>query len=369
MPTVHILGTRGYPSFYGGFETAVRQLVPFLKRRGWKVTVYSRRDSVINDSFPDFNAGVAKYTPGIKGYRFSTLSYGFTSSIHAMYSKPDVVLIMNVANCIWLPILKIRKVRTVVNVDGIEWKRQKWGAVAKSIFLLGAKLTARYADLIITDSQEIQKYWKKKFGVASKFIPYGANIILESSEPFNFNFGNYFLYVARFVPENSISEFIESIPKLTKIADVVIVGSDDGKSNYDQQVRELCGKYSNVYWLGRIQDDALLQSLWQHCAIYIHGHTVGGTNPALVQAMGCGAVIIASDNVFNKETLDLNGVYFIDSDDLYLKAREIFSNQTLRQEISAKNKVRAQTYYDWAKICGDYEEALQSTIDKTKART
>lgn len=366
MPSVHILGTRGYPSYYGGFETAVRHLVPFLVKNGWETIVYGRPGMIRHRSDIQCIEGVSKLTRGVDNFRFSTISYGFTSTIAAARDKPDVVLIMNVANCIWLPLLRIRKIPTVVNVDGIEWKREKWGFLAKVIFLLGAKLTAKLADAVITDSKGIQSYWEDKFKVKSRFIPYGSTVERDLPSPPELESGKYILYVARFVPENSISEILGAVPGLTEFATVVLVGSDDGTGRYNLQIRELCNNNPKVLWFGRINDDNYLNSLWNHSGIYIHGHTVGGTNPALVQAMGCGAVVLAKDNLFNRETLSSNDFYFESSSQIISMAKEIFQNPETREQISSENRNRADLLYNWPQVCSDYAEILKDTIEAKK---
>ena len=153
---VAIIGTRGYPSYYGGFETLLRYLVPYLTEHGWDVEVYCRRDIEILDSDAtergDHPAVKQVFTLGVESKSLSTLSFGLTSCAHAAWKKPDAALVMNVANGYWLPLLKARNIPTAVNVDGIEWDRAKWGRAAKKVFLLGARMTAKHATTLVFDA-------------------------------------------------------------------------------------------------------------------------------------------------------------------------------------------------------------------------
>ncbi|BDZ48172.1 hypothetical protein GCM10025867_04130 [Frondihabitans sucicola] len=172
--SVALLGTRGYPSYYGGFETAVRKIAPFLAESGWDVTVYGR-DGAIRDDDPGRDPRVkTRITRGVETKSLSTLSYGLTAVFDAARRKPDVALVMNVAHGFWLPLLKLRGVPTLVNVDGIEWERAKWGTLAKLVFRAGARTTAWWGSRLVYDAVAIADYWKERFGVDGVFIPYGV---------------------------------------------------------------------------------------------------------------------------------------------------------------------------------------------------
>jgi glycosyltransferase involved in cell wall biosynthesis len=203
--SVAIIGTRGYPSYYGGFETAVRKLAPYLVDHQWDVTVYGRSADTPLDPNLDLRVEVVT-TPGIENKSLSTLSYGFTACLHAAWRKPNVALVMNVANGFWLPLLALRGIPTVVNVDGIEWERAKWGRFAKFVFRLGARLTARFGTVLIADSKEIARRWQADFSRSSLFIPYGGDEGVERLDREPFTHRRYVLAVARFVPENTVPE-------------------------------------------------------------------------------------------------------------------------------------------------------------------
>lgn len=215
--SVGIIGTRGYPSYYGGFETAVRRLAPYLTDRGWEVSVYGRPDSTSPDDPTRDHRVRTPVTAGIESKSLSTLSYGATASRQATRQHHDVALVMNVANGYWLPLLQRSGVPTVVNVDGIEWHRAKWGRLAKGVFYAGARATARYGDILICDSTEIQAYWKRCFKREGLYIPYGGDLLAGDLpvEP-GLSHRGYILAVARLVPENTIDQFLEAAASLAR---------------------------------------------------------------------------------------------------------------------------------------------------------
>jgi glycosyltransferase involved in cell wall biosynthesis len=363
MPSVVIIGTRGYPSYYGGFETAVRELAPFLVDQGWDVTVYGRHGSTC-DSDPDRDPRVnTRVTRGIEQKSLSTLTYGFTACLDALRRKPDVALVMNVANGYWLPLLKTRGIPTLVNVDGIEWDRAKWGRLAKSIFRSGAKFTARFGTRLVYDSKEIARRWEQDFDRDGVFIPYGGAFPPELPLEPGLKHRGYVLVVARFVPENTIPEFLTAAVEIARDHDVVIVGSAGYGGVLDTQVASLAHSNPRVRWLGHLSDDRRLFALWQHAGVYFHGHSVGGTNPALVQAMACGAPAVARDTPYNREVLGSSAVYVSPNSDEIAHAVLAAMADPDWQLTSSKHGIeRANMVYSWKIVCSEYQQNLESLI-------
>jgi glycosyltransferase involved in cell wall biosynthesis len=361
--SVAIIGTRGYPSYYGGFETAVRKLAPFLAERGWDVTVYGRDGSTVGDD-PQRDPRVkTRVTRGVETKSLSTLSYGLTASLDAAWRKPDVALVMNVANGYFLPLLKARGIRSLVNVDGIEWDRAKWGRVAKSVFRTGAKWTARHADRLVYDSHEIGRRWKADFGLDGEFIPYGGDEPSELPVEPGLTHRGYILLVARFVPENTVPQFVEAAETLSKKYPVVIVGSSGYGGEIEAQVADLARRNPSVQWLGHVSDDDRLLSLWQHAGVYFHGHSVGGTNPALVQAMAAGAPVVARDTVYNREVLGYDAILTLPTaSGIANVVAMAMESPELLQKSSAQNVLRARAHYSWNGVNSRYEEALLNLI-------
>lgn len=358
--SVAIIGTRGYPSYYGGFETAVRKLAPFLADNDWDVVVYNRPGAT-QALDPSAHPSVQTVeTRGISSNSLSTLSFGLTSVLHAMRRPPDVALIMNVANGFWLPLLKLRGIRTVVNVDGIEWHRAKWGRLAKTVFKRGARLTATHADHLIFDAKAIQDFWMKEFGRDGTFIPYGGDPVPELPVEAGLSSGKYALMVARFVPENTVSEFLRASEELAESGiDVVIVGSSGPSGGpLDDLAKELDAAFPAVHWLGHLSDDQRLFSLWQHAGAYFHGHSVGGTNPALVQAMAAGAPVVARDTVYNREVLGDAGIFCEPTvNDIARSIRDMINDPS---DAGRRAIERSRLHYGWGGVCAAYEEALDS---------
>lgn len=362
--SVAVIGTRGYPSYYGGFETAIRKIAPYLADRGWNVTVYGRGATSYRAS-DEINTSVKRVnTFGLEKKSLSTLSYGFTSVLHAVRLKPDVALVMNVANGYWLPLLKYSGIRTVVNVDGMEWERAKWGRLAKFVFKTGARMTARFADELIADSKEIQRRWKNEFGRDSTFIPYGGEEPKKLPLEIGFASGEYVLMVARFVPENTVEEFFDAVDALPESLQVVIVGSSGYPSPLDDRAAALNIHKKNVAWLGHVSDDDRLHALWQHAGVYFHGHSVGGTNPALVQAMACGARIVARDTVYNREVLG-DAATFVDPEPSSISAgllEAVAADEVDAAKDRARLLERVREVYNWNGVCDSYESSLLSQL-------
>lgn len=362
-PSVAIIGTRGYPSYYGGFETLVRRLAPYLADHGWDVTVYSRHGQTV-EAEADPRVRI-RYTHGVDSTSASTLSYGLTASWSAIRRQPDVALVMNVANGYFLPGLKARGIPVALNVDGLEWERDKWNPMAKRAFRTGAALSARFADELIADSTNIADHWRREFGRESVFIPYGGectdDMIDESSardlpglEP-----GNFVLAVARLVPENSIDVFLAAARRLPSDVHVVLVGSAPAGDPIQVAAEELRESRPNVHLLGHVKDDTFLNWLWANAGVYFHGHSVGGTNPALVQAMACGAVVLARDTVFNREVLTDAGEFVAPDPEAVASAvQALIADPGERSRLGKLARERAALGYGWPEVLDAYRQVL-----------
>ncbi|WP_291381576.1 glycosyltransferase [Demequina sp.] len=341
----------------------MRYLAPYLADQGWEVTVYGRKGAIATVG-PRDERVTARLTSGLETRSLSTLSYGLTASLAASRNRPDVVLMMNVANGYFLPFLRARGIPTVVNVDGIEWEREKWGRAARAMFRNGARATAKFASELVADSHAIGDYWREHYSRDGKFIPYGGEApSTELPVEEGLEHGKYVLFVARFVPENSFHEFMAAVPQMAEESDVVIVGSSGYGGDLDKRAADLARDYANVRWLGHVSDDVRIQSLWQHCGAYFHGHSVGGTNPALVQAMACGAPVVARDTVYNREVLGDAGVFVPARPDAIADAlRDVLKvDQTARV---ARARKRIDQTYNWEAVCSSYERLLTETAGR-----
>lgn len=366
---VAIIGTRGYPSYYGGFETLLRHLVPYLVANEWDVDVYCRDGVEQISSNADYDqpgCGQVRqiFTKGFESKSASTLTYGLTSAMDAVTKRrPDVALVMNVANGFWLPVLRARGIPTIVNVDGIEWDRDKWGRLAKKAFRVGARMTAKHADELVFDAEEIRRRWDREFKRDGVFIPYGGTTAHDLPADPDYPRGSYALYVARFVPENSIEDFIEAAEKIAVSSRVVIVGSSGYGGPIEERVQAVAAANKNISWLGHVSNDDKLHALWANAGAYFHGHSVGGTNPALVQAMACGAPVIARDTPYNREVLGDAGVFARpEPADIAHQVARVLDDDGLRGRIALAARQRQSTHYTWELVCQKYEATLSGRL-------
>lgn len=357
-----IIGSRGFPSTYGGYETLVRYLARYIVADGHHVTVYCRAPE--NGKRVWFEEGVrCVATRGKDNKQFSTLSFGATSCFDASLRRFDAALVLNIANGYWMPLLRAARVPFAVNTDGLEWKRAKWSKLGKAVFKSGAELSARIAPELVCDSEALGKVWEEEFGRSSVFIPYGGEI----REPLGdtrirdlgLTAGSYVLSVARLAPENNVELTLDAIDHLGADAPpAVVVGS----ANFDNPVTDRLTTMQDagkVLWLGHVSDQDLLAELWQNAGVYVHGHSVGGTNPALLQALGAGAPTIALDTVFNREVLPFEQHLYPDSKaDLAERLALITGSREEQQALIGTGRDAVVARYSWDQVCRDYTDLL-----------
>jgi glycosyltransferase involved in cell wall biosynthesis len=359
LKRIAILGSRGFPSTYGGYETLVRYLVEDWVKRGIEVTVYCRERPDGKRSWT--HQGVrCRWTPGIDSVSASTLSYGLTNHLDASFRDFDAALVVNVANGYFLPFLNMRNIPVAINTDGIEWERGKWGKVARRMFRNGAVASARFADVLIADSVVIAEIWRETFGVDSEFVPYGAPVLgpqpSDRIEELGLRPGGYRLVVARMVPENNVDLSLDGLLETSGVN--VIVGTGKGDTPLEKRLGDL-DRQGKIRWLGHVADQQQLTQLWAHCGLYLHGHSVGGTNPSLLQAMGAGAPVIALDTRFNREVIaNDEQLYSADATALVKLIERAQADPSLREEWSREGRETVSTRYSWADVSQGYLDAL-----------
>lgn len=370
---IAILGSRGFPSTYGGYETLVRFLARWLVAEGHNVTVYCRTRDEGRHAWTTEDVNCVA-TRGVDSKSLSTLSFGLTSAADAMRRDFDAVLVLNIANGFFLPMLRARSIPVAVNTDGIEWERGKWGTVAKKMFLAGAAMTARFANALIADSEAIGDIWQERYGVGSAFVPYGAPVLHDvSPDPLKsidgIEQGQYLLVVARLIPENNVDLALDALEQLGPSAPpAVIVGSANFDSPIEARLRALEAT-NKVQWLGHVDDQTLLAALWAHCGVYFHGHSVGGTNPALLQALGAGAPVLALDTVFNREVLRADR-HLVGPDASLLAQRitDVLASSTEQAEMRAYGQQIVNERYQWDDVCRRYYDVLAGIARPRRAR-
>lgn len=363
-----VLGARGYPSTYGGFETFVRRFAPYLVEQGDDVTVYCR------GSRPalEMSEGVRCITTrGLETTSLSTLSFGLTSSLHARRSRYDAALVLNVANGFFLTLLRRAGVATALNVDGIEWERGKWNSVGKSVFRGGAAAASRFADELIVDSVAVGDIWEERFGRRGRFIPYGADVArpddASAIRGLGLEPGGYLLVVARLVPENNVTLFLEALERLGPTTPAVVVGGGLPKNPIVGSLKAAIGRSDAFRWLGHVSDQVLLAQLWQHCGAYFHGHSVGGTNPALLQALGHGAPVVALDTPFNREVVRYDDQLVPAEPDIVAKQLwACLESPARRLDLAERGMETVRTRYMWNDVCLQYRELLVELANRRK---
>jgi glycosyltransferase involved in cell wall biosynthesis len=359
-----ILGSRGYPSTYGGYETLVRNIAPAWVAEGHDVTVYCRIRAPGGERARSWTVdGVrCRWTPGYDSKSLSTLSFGASSHLDAALRGYDAALVLNVANGFWLPLLRARGIPTAVNTDGIEWERGKWGKNARRVFYRGAVLTARNADVLVADSQAIASTWKRLFDASATFIPYGAPVLEGIGEERIRELGlsrrGYVLVVARLIPENNVELTLDALELMPRLPQAVIVGS----ANYASPIEARLTKASRdggLLWLGHVHDQELLTQLWANCGAYVHGHSVGGTNPALLQALGAGAPALALDTEFNREVITSEEQLFpARPEDLAIRLRVLLADPDRQARFSEHGRAVVADRYSWDDVSVAYLDAL-----------
>jgi len=357
---IAMVGTRGVPARYGGFETAIEEVGWRLAAQGHEIVVYRRRG---RDEGPalDWYRGMRLVTlPAAPVKQLETLSHSFGSIAHLIArDRPDVAVVFNAANGVLLPLLRAAGIPTVVNTDGLEWQRGKWGRLGKAYFRTAERFTARWADALIADAQAIRTYWRRTHAVDAEFIPYGAPIhrTLGSDKLAELGLtpGGYHLVVARLEPENNVGLIVDGYRKSRCTRPLVVVGSTPYPNEVQAHREQAAALDPRIVAPGAVWDQDLLDQLYAHSATYLHGHSVGGTNPSLLRAMGAGAKIAAYDCVFNREVLAGTGTYFPDPDTLagLLQASE---QLTPSQRLAAgeRTRQRAAAAYDWDLVAFQY---------------
>ena len=307
--TIAIIGSRGYPYVYSGYETFVKELSERLVQRGFHVKVYCHKN--LFQSYPKVVNGIELvYLPTIETKSLSQLIHSFFSMIHACTGKTDVILAVNAANGPWGLIARIFGKPTCINVDGMEWLRPKWRGLGARYFRFSAWLATKLYDRIITDAEEMRKVYLEEFRKESTVIAYGANISYPKNpsllDPFNLKPQEYYLVVGRLIPDNNADLLLEGFLAANSSKKLVIVGDVTYKDNYAELLKSKAS--TNIIFLGYVTNSEILAELYHHCFAYLHGHEFGGTNPTMLKAMAYGCAILALDTRFNKEMLS-NGQF------------------------------------------------------------
>jgi glycosyltransferase involved in cell wall biosynthesis len=356
---IALIGTRGVPARYGGFETCVEEVGRRLVKAGHDVVVYCRDvDGHNAEPRPASHEGMQLvHLPALRKKSLETLSHTALSVAHLMRHPVDAAIVFNSANAPFLPWLHAKGIPVATHVDGLEWKRTKWQGVGRKYYRLAESMAVRWSDALIADAQGIADYYTEGFRAKTTLIAYGAPIITDERsdglaeigvEP-----GTYHLVVARFEPENHVDIIVDGYRRSNAKKPLVVVGSAPYADHYTARIHSLAD--DRVRFLGAVWDQHLLDQLYANSATYLHGHSVGGTNPSLLRAIGAGAPTIAFDVNFNREVLIDTGRYFATAADVAteIELAEAYPEVTRRRGIEGQ---RAAYRYDWDEVASRYED-------------
>lgn len=355
---IAIFGGRGIPSTYSGTEAFFVEIAPRLAARGHDVIVYCRR-SLFKERPPEYKGVRLIYLPSIETKNLGTFTHTLACMFDVLRRDVDAILVTNVANAFHCIVPRIFRKKCALNVDGVEWKRGKWGAVGKFYFYVNARCSGMILPQgIITDAYAMRKIYMEEFGTRSACIAYGASIE-RSTEPeivreYGLEPGGYYLIASRLVPENNAGMIIEGFQRSSTRRLLAIAGDANYRSGFVNELKKTAG--DRVRFLGHVDSIDHIKELHCNAYAYIHGHMMGGTNPALLKALGYGNCILAHDNPFNAEVLADYGLLFRDAGELAGKIKTIEQQPEIAEQYRERAPERIRSRYNWERITDQYEE-------------
>jgi glycosyltransferase involved in cell wall biosynthesis len=359
LPTIAILGTRGLPARYGGFETFAEELSSHLVAKGYKVIVFGRKKFTEPEHLENYNGIQLRQSSTIYHKYLETPIAAVTSILKVNRRNCDGVILCNAANSPFAWILRLRGLPVFINVDGIERRRSKWNVLGRWWYRLGELTSVLFATKVIADAETIGDYYQETYNLFPVIISYGARQRLDQSsdvlETFGLQPGKFILYVSRLEPENNALGVIESYRGIDTDIPLAIVGDAPYSDEYKQELRAAAN--DNVKFLG-YQFGSDYHMLRRNCMMYIQATEVGGTHPALIEAMAYGNPIIANGTPENLEVLGGAGVYYRRNDfsDLKQQIAYFLSSREERECYGKLAKDRAGALYSWDRIAGKYEQ-------------
>lgn len=359
---ISIIGIAGVPGKYGGFETLIENILePLVK--DFSITVYCQKSLYPNSKLDEYKGAKLKYLK-INANGFSSIFYDIVS-ILLSFKKSDVLLILGVSGTIILPIIKpFFKGEIIINIDGLEWKREKWNIIAKRFLKISEKIGVRYSDHIISDNYHIQKYVQDEYNKDSFLIEYGGDHVQLNDNfiglaNYSLQKYNYIFTVCRIEPENNLDMMISAYLDSNLEIPYLIVGNFNS-SKYGILLREKYGHHTNLILHDAIYDQKKLDQLRCNSFYYLHGHSAGGTNPSLVEAMYLGLPIIAYGVSYNRATTDNKAVYFNSNQEL----KKVFDKleEIDRDKLQDQMRLISRKKYTWQKIYQGYKEVFSKNI-------
>lgn len=353
---VALLGTRGIPARHGGFETAVEHIGPGLVERGWDVTVYCRNPG---QKLREYRGTRLVNLPALRMKVAETLSHTALSAGHAIFGDFDAAVVFNSGNAPFVAPLRLRGIPVAVHIDGLEAQRAKWKGFGATYYAWAERSSVRHADAVIADARAIADYVRAQYNRESVFLPYGATLI-DPPTPrlveMELTADAYHLCVARFEPENHILEIVNGYRCSSARLPLVVVGAASYSHEYAQAVERAAADEPRIQLIGAVWDQELLDQLYCGARSVLHGHSVGGTNPSLLRAMGAGTAITAYDCVFNREVTGGNALWFTDEEGI---AVAVERDEQTPDRRGADARRRAETAYRWEDVIDGYSDLCQ----------
>lgn len=351
MKKIAIVGTVGIPACYGGFESLVQNLVDYQSKNISYTVFCSSKMYKIKPC--NYKSARLEYVP-LKANGISSVFYDIYSLLLCLRHRYDVILILGVSGCVILPFFRLfSRSKIVTNIDGLEWRRDKWGRIAKIFLKLSENIAVRFSDAVISDNQAIGNYVKVEYGKESQVIAYGGEHAVISNYDVSNSKGDYYLSLCRIEPENNVSMILEAFEMLPYKLNFV---GNWNNSDYGRSLKEKYKTSPNIKIIDSIYDVETLFELRSQCKGYIHGHSAGGTNPSLVEAMQFGMEIIAFDCNFNRFTTENMAHYFVDVESLRQNIVDIESD--VAPCVGTSMFEIAQRRYQWSIIARQYEDTL-----------
>lgn len=363
-PTLRILGIRGIPARHGGFETFAEQLALHLVDRGWNVIVYCQEADVPGLQEDEWQ-GIRRILVPAPDTPVGSMIFDWRSIRHAARYR-DVCMTLGYNTAIFTWRLRTAGVRNVINMDGIEWARGKWGLLSRAWFYLNDRAGCWLADRLVADHPEILELLASR-GVRSRveMITYGAREIVDADPTplaaYGLAANRFFVVIARPEPENSILEIVEAHRRSGVDHPLVLLGKYIDGNRYHRDVKALAGP--NVIFPGAIYERRTIAALRAHATAYLHGHQVGGTNPSLVEALGAGSAVIAHDNRFNRWVGGPGALYFGSPEEGAQRMRQVATDEALRGRMCAASRARWREQFTLDLVHDRYEKLLLEYVD------
>ena len=364
---IALLGTRGIPASYSGFETCVEQLGQRLVERGHDVTVYCRSHHITYPGSEYKGMRLVKL-PTIANKYFDTIIHSFLSSLHALFQHYDIALYFIAGNSpvTWIP--RLAGTKTILNVDGLDWKREKWPPLARKYIQFAEFLATKLPNVYITDSHVVQGYYRDQFGDEPAYIPYGSDVGIlppgETLAQYGLESGKYILFVGRLVPENCAHHIVQAFRSMDTDLKCVIVGDASYAEDYKASLKKLAGDDKRIIFTGYVFGKGY-QELGSNAYVFVESSGVGGTHPALVEAMAFGNCVIVHNTPENMETIGEAGFAYdgvAGAVDLHRVLEELLKAPDTLDAYRLKAQQRAQTVYSWETVTNAYERLFINCV-------